>query len=116
MSVENNANFKSRTRLTARYDLGVAVIGAGYQSFDARTTAYEPKTTTVGVSVPLNQFTIGLQQINAKASATQKNKGTAMAVSYALSKRTAVTVQHVSTKEGNAAAIKNLRVRLAHTF
>ncbi len=118
-STEANANYKSRTRITAVYNAGVAVVGLGHQTFDNRTTAVEPKTTTFGVSVPLNQITLGLQRINTTgsgATAGKKAEGTAIGVSYALSKRTNVTLFNVSTKEGTDAAKKNTRVRLLHSF
>jgi predicted porin len=116
MSVENNANYKSRTRLTARYNAGVAVIGVGYQTFDNRTTAAEPKTTAIGVSVPMGAITLGAQQSTQKTAGAASNKGTAIGVKYALSKRTDITLFNVSTKEGTNAAAKATRVRLLHTF
>jgi predicted porin len=118
-STEANANYKSRTRITAVYNAGVAVVGLGHQTFDNRTTAVEPKTTTFGVSVPLNQITLGLQRINTTgsgATAGKKAEGTAIGVKYALSKRTDITLFNVSTKEGTDAAKKNTRVRLLHSF
>jgi predicted porin len=115
MSVENNASYKSRTRLTARYNLGVAVIGVGTQSFDNRTTAAEPKTTAIGVSVPMGAITLGAQQTTQK-TAGATNKGTAIGVKYALSTRTDISAFAVSTKVGTARADKANRVSLNHSF
>lgn len=115
MSVENNPNFKSRTRLTASYDLGVAKLGFGYQTFAKRTTAVEPKTTVIGVSVPMGAITLGAQQSSMKTGAAT-NKGTAVGVKYDLSKRTNITLNNQSVKVGTAKAAKNTRVTLAHSF
>jgi predicted porin len=129
-STEANANYKARTRLQASYNLGVAVVGLGYQTFDARATVLAPTTTAIGVSVPMGAITLSAQQTKTSTAwdatsvatianggvAGRKAEGTAIGVKYALSKRTDITLFNVSTKEGTAAAKKNTRVRLLHSF
>jgi hypothetical protein len=110
-----NAAQKSRTRLTARYNFGVATVGVGYQTFSARAGAAQPKTTSLGVTVPMGALSFSAQQTTEKTGAVT-DKGTAYGINYALSKRTAVALLSTSIKEGSAAATTSTRLRLLHTF
>jgi hypothetical protein len=122
------ARADGRTRLSASYDLGVAKIGAGYETRDAKTSAtaaaVTTKDTVLGVSVPMGAFTFGLAYAKSSTDGTAYDKkGTDIAVKYDLSKRTYVALQHQKVTnvdlEGAAASGNKgsfTRVQLAHSF
>lgn len=111
------AGADSRTRVSANYNLGVAILGAGYQT--AKNTAgVARKETAVGVSAPFGAFNVGAVYATSKTDLVAgTNKGYDLAVQYNLSKRTYVALQAQSTKlAGATASATNTRVQLAHSF
>ncbi|UFS56197.1 porin [Comamonadaceae bacterium M7527] len=93
----------ARTVLTASYDLGVAKVGVFYgkQSYTAAGTA-DLKNTAIQISAPVGPFAVSYERGSAKGGPTtgtgaiaagQTNKGNSLTVSYALSKRTALTAK-----------------------
>ena len=119
------AQLLNRTRLSASYDLGSAVIGAGYQTrkstaaglattiFDAGTN----KQTIIGVAMPVGALTVGLNYATNKNSTEGvSNKGTDIGVSYALSKRTALYAQMQRVTVGTAEATTTTRFKLKTSF
>jgi Gram-negative porin len=107
----------SRTRVSANYNLGVAILGAGYQT--AKTTAgVAKKETAFGVSAPFGAFNVGAVYATSKTDGVAgNNTGYDLAVQYNLSKRTYVAFQAQSTKAAGAtASATNNRVQLAHSF
>jgi len=112
-----------RTRVSGSYDLGVAKLGAGYQTRKASTAgvgtfgAGTNKQTVLGVSAPYGAFTFGLNYATNKQSTRNvSNKGTEVGVSYALSKRTNVYAQMQSVTIGTADASKTTRVKMVTSF
>ena len=112
-----------RTRVSGSYDLGVAKLGAGYQTRKASTAgvgtfgAGTNKQTVLGVSAPYGAFTFGLNYATNKQSTRNvSNKGTEVGVSYALSKRTNVYAQIQSVTIGTADASKTTRVKMVTSF
>ena len=108
-----------RTRVSGSYDLGVAKLGAGYQTRKASTAgvavlgAGTSKQTVLGVSAPYGAFTFGLNYATNKQSAANiSNKGIDAGVSYALSKRTNVYAQMQSVTVGTGDASKTTRVKM----
>jgi len=81
----------SRVRMSANYDLGVAVVGYGTEKSQNAI-----RMNTFGVKVPLGAVTLGA--VYAKRGA---QNGTAIGANYALSKRTSV---NFSTGTINASA------------
>jgi len=111
------AGADSRTRMSANYNLGVAIVGAGYQT--AKTTAGIKKNeTAVSVSAPFGAFNVGMIYATSKTDGVVgNNTGYDFAVQYNLSKRTYVALQGQSAKAAGAtASATNTRVQLAHSF
>lgn len=111
------AGADSRTRMSANYNLGVARIGAGYQT--AKTTAGIAKNETAfGVSVPMGAITLGAVYASSKTDGVAgNNTGYDMSAQYALSKRTYVALQTQSAKTAGVSGNNtNTRIQLAHSF
>ena len=109
-----------RTRVSGSYDLGVAKLGAGYQTRKGKgaSSAFGTnKQTVLGVSAPYGAFTFGLNySTNKQSTANISNKGTDVGVSYALSKRTNVYAQMQSVTLGTGDASKTTRVKMVTSF
>ena len=106
-----------RTRVSGSYDLGVAKLGAGYQTLKGTGATSTNKQTVLGVSAPYGAFTFGLNYATNKQSTRNvSNKGTEVGVSYALSKRTNVYAQMQSVTIGTADASKTTRVKMVTSF
>jgi predicted porin len=119
------AQLLNRTRLSASYDLGSAVIGAGYQTRKSTTAglatgaleAGTNKQTIIGVAMPVGALTVGLNYATNKNSTEGvSNKGTDIGVSYALSKRTALYAQMQRVTVGTADATTTTRFKLKTSF
>ena len=119
------AQLLNRTRLSASYDLGSAVIGAGYQTRKSTTAvlatgaldAGTNKQTIIGVAMPVGALTVGLNYATNKNSTEGvSNKGTDIGVSYALSKRTALYAQMQRVTVGTAEATTTTRFKLKTSF
>ncbi|MDO7716966.1 MAG: porin, partial [Burkholderiaceae bacterium] len=109
-----------RTRVSGSYDLGVAKLGAGYQTRkgkDASSAFGTNKQTVLGVSAPYGAFTFGLNySTNKQSTASISNNGTDVGASYALSKRTNVYAQMQSVTIGTGDASKTTRVKMVTSF
>jgi predicted porin len=119
-----------RTRISGSYDLGVATIGAGYQTRKPNNATAEAllgkgtnKQTIIGVAMPVGALTVGLNYATNKNAddigANGKglsNKGTDIGVSYALSKRTALYAQMQRVTVGTAEATTTTRFKLKTSF
>lgn len=111
------AGADSRTRVSANYNLGSAILGAGFQT--AKTIAgVSKKETAFGVSVPVGAFNLGAVYATSKTDGIAgNNTGYDLAAQYNLSKRTYIALQAQSTKTANVAGTNtNTRVQLAHSF
>jgi predicted porin len=118
----------NRTRLSASYNLGVAKLGAGYETrtnYVAAANNIKATSWIVGASVPMGAVTLGLNY----ARSTQDNAGDStgfdLGAQYDLSKRTNVRVMYQDLKQdagGSGAtttvdgSAKTTRVRLMHSF
>jgi hypothetical protein len=111
------AGADSRTRVSANYNLGTVILGAGYQT--AKTIAgVAKKETAFGVSAPVGAFNLGAVYATSKTDGVAgNNTGYDLSAQYNLSKRTYVALQTQSTKAAGAtASATNTRVQLAHSF
>ena len=118
----------SRTRISASYDLGVAKVGFGRESRDAKATPTSASVTTadtiVGVSIPVGALTLGFNYATGKTATDAFTvKGTELGAKYDLSKRTYVALQTQNVKNADifgAKATTNSatrhRIQLAHSF
>jgi hypothetical protein len=117
-----------RTRISASYDLGVAKIGAGYETRDAKATltgaAVNTKDTILGVSIPLGNLVLGANYATSKTAGEAFTvKGTEIGVRYNLSKRTYVAFQTQDVKNADIFGAKattnkasRKRIQVAHSF
>jgi hypothetical protein len=110
----------SRLRMSAQYNLGMAVVGFGYQTND--NTATDVKQSIFGVSVPMGALSIGGAVVNRDTKtlatgASVKNKGYEIVANYNLSKRTSIAASYRTVNEGDKTIDqKATRVRLMHAF
>ena len=112
-----DAALAKRTRVSGSYDLGVAKLGAGYQTRKFTGATSTNKQTVLGVSAPYGAFTFGLNySTNKQSTANISNKGIDLGVSYALSKRTNVYAQMQSVTIGTGDASKTTRVKMVTSF
>jgi hypothetical protein len=107
----------SRYRVSASYDLGVAKLGAGYESTKA-VAGTKTNITMVGVSVPVSaSLSVGAVFIT-KDAAGVKTDGNSIGAKYSLSKRT--YIEGSMSKFDNATTItirdNKFKVLVGHTF
>ena len=118
----------SRSRISASYDLGVAKVGFGRESRDAKATlasaSVNTTNTILGVSVPVGNLLLGANYVTGRTVGDGfTTKAYEVGARYDLSKRTYVAVQSHSTKNadkfGARATTNNYtqnRIQLAHSF
>jgi len=118
----------NRTRISANYNLGVAVVGAGYEARDAKTSstasALTTKDTVISVNVPAGSYDFAAAYATSKTDGnTYTVTGYDLAARYNFSKRTYAALQYQSVKGVNlnvayAAANegKITRLQLSHSF
>jgi len=106
----------SRVRMSVSYDLGVAKLGAGYQT--KKTYAGVKDTQTmVGVSMPAGAWTLGATYaVRNNDVNTSDAKGWELGANYAFSKRTALQIATRDLSINSAASATATRVRLMHSF
>jgi hypothetical protein len=106
---------KTRTRVSAQYNLGVARVGFGQET---RKTFAGVKTTEtiMGVAVPMGAITLGATAGSSKVGTAAKASGTEFGVKYDLSKRTSVAAQMGSFKKPDTSKQSITRIRMDHSF
>jgi predicted porin len=106
----------SRTRMSASYNLGVATVGAGYQTKET-FAGISDKQMMVGVSIPMGAITLGATYATKDSDTNAADaSGHELGMNYAFSKRTNMQVayQSIGLDAGNDATA--FRVRLMHSF
>ena len=116
----DHRSFNGRTRGTATYDLGVAKAAVGFiSSYDGMNDSQ----IDMDIAVPMGPVTLAAQYVKRGS-----DKGTAVGVSYALSKRTSINLAtaNIDTAAVFTAGIPaaggtsyngtQTRLRLNHTF
>ena len=101
-------NEGSQTEAFVTYNAGVAVIGYGYGSKEQTAGS---AVTSYGISVPMGAFSFGVAAAQ-RGDAEYLNYG----ASYALSKRTTLTVGMGSYQTTATNSADQRRIRLAHNF
>jgi hypothetical protein len=109
-----------RTVVTAAYDLGVAKVGVFYakQSYTAAGST-DLKNTAIQISAPVGPLSVSLEHGSAKGgtiAAGQTNKGNSLTVSYALSKRTGLTLNTKKYDTGATTTAQESSLLLSHSF
>ena len=108
------SGIKTRDTITASYDMGVAKAGVFYSS-QKGTAAATLKNTAYQLSVPMGAVSLGAEY-GVKSAGVVDTKGTAISASYALSKRTSISV---SAKKWDATATTKAEdnsILLNHSF
>jgi len=112
------AGADNRLRISGNYNLGVATIGAGYQTKET-TTAVEDKQYILGVAAPFGPVTVGANYTRRTQTGGLKVTAWDLGAHYALSKRTGVQVGY-QTIDSNSALVPNnvtaFRIRMLHSF
>jgi predicted porin len=106
----------TRTRVSASYDLGVARIGAGYQTKETYAGVADNQMM-VGVSVPMGAITLGATYASRDNDSNAVDAtGYELGANYAFSKRTNLQTAYQSLSVNKGADATTLRVRLMHSF
>jgi len=106
----------TRTRVSASYDLGVARIGAGYQTKETYAGVADNQMM-VGVSVPMGAITLGATYASRDNDSNAVDAtGYELGANYAFSKRTNLQTAYLSQSVNKGADATTLRVRLMHSF
>ena len=107
----------SRYRVAAQYNLGVATVGAGFDSTKL-VAGTRVKYTMLGVSAPVGAFTVGAAYVKKDTATAGTQTGTTIGLAYPLSKRTSVTADYSSYEpvETPTAKAKKTTILLAHSF
>ncbi|NDC43135.1 MAG: porin, partial [Chitinophagia bacterium] len=132
-SATNTAKEATRIRVSGSYDLGVAVIGAGYEDNNDMGNSTVGTTTTtaaarnaanytLGAKVPLGAFTLGAVFAKSEAKRAQATtfatKAYGLAAQYDFSKRTNVNYTFLKQSDSAVATYEGNRhqLRLMHSF
>jgi len=92
-----SAGTSNRTRMTASYDMGMAVLSVGNSKGGTTTTTVKNDQTTWGVSLPMGATTFGVGgATRTYGSSNSKVSATGIVATYALSKTTSVTFTNAS--------------------
>lgn len=105
---------RTRVRASGSYNLGVAVLGVGYEDNRGGAAVGGPAgtQTAFGVTVPLGAVSAGLIFAKSEENNTQ---GWGVGMNYSLSKRTTFNVSYGDQTRGVADGAQ-YRMRLLHTF
>jgi len=122
-SLTSSTKEATRIRVSGSYNLGVAVIGAGYEDNSDMADAVNNKANyTAGVKVPLGAFTLGgvfaKSQAKKAEATTFAATGYGLAAQYDFSKRTNVNYTFLKQSDSNATDYVGNRhqLRLMHSF
>ena len=106
----------SRTRISASYDLGVAKLGAGFQSKESFAGVKDTQYM-LGVTAPMGPVLLGATYaVRNNDVAAVDAKGFELGAGYSFSKRTTLQTAYLSQKINGGTAATSLRVRLMHAF
>jgi predicted porin len=107
---------RTRVRASGSYNLGVAVLGVGYEDNRGGAAVGGPAgtQTAFGVTVPLGSVSAGLIFAKSEENNTQ---GWGVGMNYSLSKRTTFNVSYGDQTRGAPTSDgAQYRLRLLHTF
>jgi hypothetical protein len=115
---DSTSIYDTRTVMTASYDLGMAKVGVYTNTQKHTSTATNDlKNTAIQISAPVGPFAVSYESGKVSQTAATTLNGTSLSVSYALSKRTNLSVK---TEKWDVAAqtakSKASQIILAHSF
>jgi len=106
----------NRLRLSGNYNLGVAVVGLGYQQ-SKNSASVKDKQWILGVNAPFGPINVGANITNRKVDTGLKVTAYDLGVQYNLSKRTYVLAAYQSENANNLPENKTqFRLQLSHAF
>ena len=113
----NTGGIDSRLVLTASYDLGVAKVGyyTNTQKYVSSATM-DLKNTAYQISAPVGPVAVSFESGTVSQSGATDLDGTSLSISYALSKRTALTLKSEKWDTSSTASSKASSLVLAHSF
>jgi hypothetical protein len=113
----NTGGIDSRLVLTASYDLGVAKVGvySNTQKYVSSATQ-DLKNTALQISAPVGPVAVSFESGKVSQSGETDLNGTSLSISYALSKRTAVTAKTEKVDTSATATSKGSSLILSHSF
>jgi predicted porin len=105
----------------ASYDLGMAKVSYGTQTYKYLSTATvttDKKETVFGITAPVGDaLSVGITSRKMSQVGTNNISSTDIGATYSLSKRTSVNLSSESVKTvGTAASATLQRIKLTHTF
>jgi predicted porin len=107
---------KSRDTITASYDAGVAKVGVFYSSQKNKTASSNLKNTAYQLSVPMGAVSLGAEYGVASPATGADLKGTSISASYALSKRTSISVSAKKWDKSSTVKSEDNSILLNHSF
>ncbi|MFM2075233.1 MAG: hypothetical protein RJB34_1538 [Pseudomonadota bacterium] len=111
-------NTDARTRISGTYDLGVAKLGAGFQTKKSFAGVKDTQMM-LGVSVPMGAVTLGATYATKDSDTNALDaSGFEVGANYAFSKRTNLQAAYLSQEldAAGSTAGTQMRVRLMHSF
>jgi hypothetical protein len=113
----NTGGIDSRLVLTASYDLGVAKVGV-YSNTEkyVSSATQDLKNTALQISAPVGPVAVSFESGKVSQSGETDLNGTSLSISYALSKRTAVTAKTEKVDTSATATSKGSSLILSHSF
>ncbi len=110
-----NADSDGGSRFRVGYNFGVASVS--YGQINAKDAGGgKDKATAITVSVPMGALSLSYAYATIKDDAAAKRDGTALAATYALSKRTSLTAQQVNYENATITNAKRTRLTMSHSF
>jgi hypothetical protein len=114
---KNSANYNSKTRVAASYDMGIAKVGFGNESNAADAAADADKYTIIGLSAPISaNMTVGAVRVTKKTGTDAVLSGTSYGLTYALSKRTSLSANMSNWDASSTVRSDKTKVVLSHSF
>ena len=115
------STMKSRTTMGVSYDLGMAKVSFGTQTYKYLSTATvttDMKETVFGINAPISSaLSVGITSRKMSQVGSNNISSTDLGATYSLSKRTSVNLSSESVKTVGTAANATLqRIKLTHTF
>ncbi len=107
---------KKRSVLTASYDAGVAKVGIFTATQTHNGATKDITDTALQISAPVGPLAVSYESGSTKTKGSTALDGTSLSVSYALSKRTALTMKTEKWETSTTATSKASSLLLSHSF
>jgi hypothetical protein len=112
----NTNGYKKRSVVTASYDAGVAKVSVFAATQTYANGTGNLKNSSFQVTAPVGPLAVTFESGSSKAGTATALNGTSFIASYALSKRTAVTMKTEKWETSTTAKSKSSSLLLSHSF